>query len=199
MDILKEFLESSTIHGLTYISTSKSRAGKVFWALVVLGGFCSASYLINNSYVEWSTSPVAISIHTVPIEKLPFPKVTVCPPKGSNTALNPDLMVLKDKTIAGENREKLLRVATDHLIKGSHVFAKTAKVFMGQYTIRMFYEGLLSFDFQWKRKFAVENTAFEGTGWLRSNLNHVESKVWHQDMQNLYTIKFQDNFWASGQ
>ena len=99
MEILREFLESSTIHGLTYISTSKSRAGKVFWALVVIGGFCSASYLINNSYVEWSASPVATTIHTVPIEELPFPKVTVCPPKGSNTALNPDLRMLKEMGI----------------------------------------------------------------------------------------------------
>ena len=123
MEILREFLESSTIHGLTYISTSKSRAGKVFWALVVLGGFCCASYFINNSYVEWSASLVATTIHTFPIEDLPFPKVTVCPPKGSNTALNPDLMMLKDKGISRENREILLGLAKELLIREKTCFS----------------------------------------------------------------------------
>ena len=99
MDILWEFLESSSMHGLSYIASSKSRLGKCIWGLVVVFGFFTAGYLINSSYVDWSNQPVSTSILTEPIENLPFPKVTVCPPKGSNTALNHDLMKVKQSQI----------------------------------------------------------------------------------------------------
>ena len=37
---------------------------------------------------EWQESPVSTTITTHPITELEFPAVTVCPPRGSNTALN---------------------------------------------------------------------------------------------------------------
>ena len=43
MDTFKEFLESSTIHGLVYISTSR-RLLKLFWLCVVITGFTGAVY-----------------------------------------------------------------------------------------------------------------------------------------------------------
>ena len=67
MDSFKEFLESSTIHGLTYISSAPSKLSKLFWLLVVFVGFSLAFYLINSSYVDWQTSPIATSITTHPI------------------------------------------------------------------------------------------------------------------------------------
>ena len=36
MEGMREFLESTTIHGLVYISTSKSKLQKIFWVSVVL-------------------------------------------------------------------------------------------------------------------------------------------------------------------
>ena len=106
MDLLWEFLGSSTIHGLAHISDSKSRVGKVIWTFIVIIAFLSAGYLINSSYEDWNQSPVTTSISTPPINQLKFPMVTVCPAKGSNTALNYDLARLKNQ--GGNNRSNLL-------------------------------------------------------------------------------------------
>ena len=91
MDSLREFLETSTIHGLAHISSAPAKLSKVFWLFVVIFGFSFAFYLINDSYNDWQASPIATSISTHPISELDFPTVTVCPPEGPNTALNYDL------------------------------------------------------------------------------------------------------------
>ena len=80
MDALKEFLESSTIHGLAHISNAPSKMSRGFWLFVVLLGFSAAFYLINSSYVDWQASPIATSISTHPLSELNFPNVTICPP-----------------------------------------------------------------------------------------------------------------------
>ena len=102
MEIVKEFFESSTIHGLTYISTAKvtinsnilspylshqTTITKCSWAIVVCLGFIGAGILIHRSYDKWQESPIETTITTHPLDGLDFPTVTVCPPKGSNTAL----------------------------------------------------------------------------------------------------------------
>ena len=90
MDGIKEFLESSTIHGLTYISTTRNAFSKVFWIFVVVCGFISPFVLIDRSFEAWQKSLIATYIETFPISKVSFLRVTVCPPKGTNTALNYD-------------------------------------------------------------------------------------------------------------
>ncbi len=47
---LCEFLESSTIHGLVYISSSRTKVAKTLWALATLLGFVAAGYLIYDSF-----------------------------------------------------------------------------------------------------------------------------------------------------
>ena len=84
--VISEFLESSTIHGLVHISTAKSKTVKAIWVAIVVACFAYAIYMINNSYKEWQESPVSTTITTQPITELEFPTVTVCPPRGSNTA-----------------------------------------------------------------------------------------------------------------
>ena len=77
---LKDFLESSTIHGLVHISTAKSKTAKATWLAIVVAFFAYAIQIINNSYKEWQESPVSTTITTHPITELEFPTVTVCPP-----------------------------------------------------------------------------------------------------------------------
>ena len=43
-----EFLETSTIHGLSRIASSKMLL-RLFWSLIVLLGFTTAGYLITNA------------------------------------------------------------------------------------------------------------------------------------------------------
>ena len=83
---------------------------KCVWFTVVISGFVIAGLLIGKSYNEWQKSPFSTTITTHPIEKLDFPTVTVCPPRGSNTALNHDLMEADNESLT-ENDRKYLRNA----------------------------------------------------------------------------------------
>ena len=115
MEKVNTFLESSTIHGLVYISTAK-RLQKLFWILVVLSGFICAGVLINEAFQSWAESPVSTNIETLPIAKLKLPKISVCPPKNTFTDLNYDLMVVENRTIDNDTRKDLVNYAKSLLI-----------------------------------------------------------------------------------
>ena len=108
-----EFLESSTIHGLSHISQGESRLSRFLWLVIVATCFGTAIYMITNSYKEWQASPVSTTITTHPITELKFPAVTVCPPKGTNTALNYALRNVKTDSLTDIEREKLKRMAKE--------------------------------------------------------------------------------------
>ena len=108
MEGVTTFLESSTIHGLTYISTTRKYA-RLFWILVVITGFIGACLLIKESFESWSESPVKTTIETLPIAKIKLPKVTVCPPKNTFTDLNYDLMMTENITLTKEMRDEMFK------------------------------------------------------------------------------------------
>ena len=106
------FLESSTIHGLAYISTTRKWV-KLFWIVVVVSGFVGAGYIIKESFDSWAESPVKTTIETLPMDELKFPKVTVCPPKNTFTDLNYDLIMTENITLTEEMRDEMFRYAVD--------------------------------------------------------------------------------------
>ena len=106
MEALREFLTSSTIHGLAHLASAHTVAKKIFWATVVTISFGASVYLISSSYIEWTESPVSSTTTTRPIDELKFPEVTVCPPKGSNTVLNQALNQVNDEKMTPELRER---------------------------------------------------------------------------------------------
>ena len=118
MEGVRTFLESSTIHGLTYISTTRKYA-RLFWILVVIAGFLGATLLINKSFDTWLESPVKTTIETLPIAKIRFPKVTVCPPKNTYTDLNYDLMMTENMTLTEELRDEMFQYALEVLNEDS--------------------------------------------------------------------------------
>ena len=148
MDSLREFLETSTIHGLVYISSAPSKVSKAFWMLVVVFGFSTAFFLINSSYVDWQASPIATSISTHPISELDFPTVTVCPPKGSNTVLNYDLMRARNTTLDDTQRQTLLKLARQLLFDLPSVeFVEVAKALINQRNIEKMFEKKPTFSY----------------------------------------------------
>merc|ERR1719232_248298 len=116
MEGLRTFLESSTIHGLTYISTTRNYA-RLFWILVVITGFVGASWMIKKSYDSWSESPVKTTVETLPIAEIKLPKVTVCPPKNTFTDLNYDLMMIENMTLTEEMRDEMFKYAVEVIEK----------------------------------------------------------------------------------
>ena len=112
MDRVGTFLESSTIHGLAYISTTRSYS-RFFWTLIVIAGFSAAGFLMNESFESWSESPVKTTIDIFPISELTLPKLTVCPPKNTFTDLNYDLVMTENNTLTEEMRDELFKYALD--------------------------------------------------------------------------------------
>ena len=99
---------------------SQTKVGKAAWLIVVCLGFLTATLLIGKSYMDWMESPVATSISTHLIESLDFPKVTVCPPHGSSTALYHDLVKHKNHTLVESERQSLNKLAYATFMEDSH-------------------------------------------------------------------------------
>ena len=99
---------------------SQTKVGKCFWLLIVCLGFIGAGYLINRSYSDWQQAPISTTLSVKPISELDFPTVTVCPPKGSNTALNYDLMKADNDSLTDEDRDKLKEAVYTAIIEPSH-------------------------------------------------------------------------------
>ena len=106
MGSVNSFLESSTIHGVSYIA-SPNRAVKLFWILVVTSCFSLAFYLISESFKSWASNPITTTIEQVPIKEIKFPKVTVCPPKNTYSNLNYDLMMADQNKLDDTTRDHL--------------------------------------------------------------------------------------------
>ena len=101
-----EFLESSTIHGLSYIAANRGLV-RLFWICVVITGFTGAAVLIHQSFFSWAKSPISTTIETRPISELEFPNVTVCPPRNSFTNLNPDIVRSREISLSERQRQTL--------------------------------------------------------------------------------------------
>ena len=112
LEELNSFFTSSTIHGLSYIPSSR-RLLKLFWLSVVLAGFICSTSLIQKSFRGWEESPISTSVDILPITEITFPNVTVCPPKRTFTALNYDLALAENMTIRPEDRVKLVELVQE--------------------------------------------------------------------------------------
>ena len=141
MNPLREFLEASNLHGLVHISNAESKWGRVLWTISVFVSFACASILINESFKGWSVKPVSSVISTYPIKDLKFPNVTVCPPKGTNTALNYDLTKL-NKTFQPAQRE-MINNKTMSIFTGSdrNQYVKNLAQVVNSENLRNMYKG----------------------------------------------------------
>ena len=159
---IKEFLESSTIHGLVYISTNQ-RVTRLLWILVVFIGFSGSSYMISESFSAWATSPVSTTIETLPISDLDFPNVTVCPPRNSFTNLIPDLVKFKGVMFDGNITESLTKAMFE-----ANAFAKYAEFSdYNQEIFRNWYTGTSRIGLPYKegtfKNYNLETFATSGT------------------------------------
>jgi hypothetical protein len=93
---------------------------KAFWIFLVFVSFLAAGYLINDSFTSWSLSPTISSAKTYPLSQVQFPQVTVCPPEGSNTALNYDLNKAQDTILDDETRNELTLLAFELMHQHDH-------------------------------------------------------------------------------
>ena len=91
VESFQQFLETSSIAGLSFIAASR-RFSRLFWVVVVFTGFVGSVILIHSSFKSWEESPVTTIIETHPISEITFPTVIVCPPRNTFTNLNFDVL-----------------------------------------------------------------------------------------------------------
>ena len=112
MEEFRQFLDTSTIHGLSYLTSTK-KSLKFFWILIVIAGFSGAFTLILESFQNWNETPITTAIKTIPISKLTLPKIIVCPPKDNVLNLNYDIAQSENIILDGQKREELLNFSID--------------------------------------------------------------------------------------
>ena len=78
MNLVTDFLESSSIAGLSLIAGTRSFR-RVFWVAVVTAAFTTAFCIIDQSLSNWAENPVTTTVETIPTTVIRFPKVTACP------------------------------------------------------------------------------------------------------------------------
>ena len=82
IDTTKQYCSTSTIHGISYLSSDHiSTPGRILWAIVVLLAIISTTFQVIKLYNEWEDHPVVTTLDTIslPIEEIEFPAVTICP------------------------------------------------------------------------------------------------------------------------
>ena len=119
LEVFKEFLESSTIHGLSYIAANR-RLVRLLWVCVVIAGFTGATVMIQQSFSSWADSPISTTIETRPITEIDFPNVTVCPPRNSFTSLIPDLVRSRNINFDQEKRLELSNSVPDAVFDANY-------------------------------------------------------------------------------
>ena len=112
MEHIKIFLDTSTVHGLSWISNT-TRWSRLFWIVTVIAGFTGAILLIHASFYNWEKRPVSTTIETLPISEVTFPNVTLCPPRNSLLDLNYDIMLAVNITLDNKTRKYLLDCMKD--------------------------------------------------------------------------------------
>ena len=78
---VQEFSEWSTVHGISYIfASSLPIADRLLWALLVLISLALASYWSVASYNTWQEELTITTLKdaAMPVERIPFPAVTIC-------------------------------------------------------------------------------------------------------------------------
>ena len=67
---IRDFLESSTIHGLGHISTGKNVLIRCIWGMIVVACFSAGIYMIESAVESWVDNPVVTSVDTKAIEQV---------------------------------------------------------------------------------------------------------------------------------
>ena len=69
---VRGYLESTTIHGFSYLGASKSVVERVAWIFIIVTCFTLASILITRSIDDANKNPVLTTFETVSVKDVPF-------------------------------------------------------------------------------------------------------------------------------
>ena len=90
-DVLWDYCESSTAHGLGRIAASRSRARRLFWAVVVCIVFSITIIQVTMLFSQYFTFP-SEQISNVKHVSIEFPAVTICNVKAMSTSAKYEIL-----------------------------------------------------------------------------------------------------------
>ncbi|KAJ2952351.1 hypothetical protein O0L34_g4636 [Tuta absoluta] len=82
VELLHDYAQNSTLHGLRYIvERGLNLFDKIFWLLTFLLSIGMCFHLMSNVWIKWRTSPVIVTVNEkyIAVGDVPFPSITICP------------------------------------------------------------------------------------------------------------------------
>ncbi|KAI5638681.1 amiloride-sensitive sodium channel domain-containing protein [Phthorimaea operculella] len=123
VELLHDYAQNSTLHGLRYIvDRGLNLFDKIFWLLTFLLSIGMCFYLMSNVWIKWKTSPVIVSVNEkyVPVGDVPFPSITICPQlkcKASVFNFSKELVKMKEiEKLIRENNNSV-KISDEHRMK----------------------------------------------------------------------------------
>ena len=105
-----EYSEWSTVHGISYVfATSLPIADRLLWALLVLLSLALASYWSLATYNTWQEELTITTLKdaAMPIDRIPFPAVTICSSGPNMEAVKKALMIDFDAWMIEKGRTSI--------------------------------------------------------------------------------------------
>ena len=199
MERIKEFLESSSIHGLNHIVATR-KFSKLLWIVVVCLGFVLSVILISQSFRGWSDSPVSTTVSTHSISELDFPVITVCPPEASLTSLNQDLETVKHQSLSEHQKTQLIEYVSEAVFD-SDIERKYQYLvnYKENDTLNNWYQGYSEINFPWKpdldskKYFWLKTSAASGTFSTPYFREAFNSKTFDGQLSFAVTLRMPDH------
>ena len=157
-------MEASSLAGFSFIASSKSLGFRSAWIVAVILSVFFAIYQIHSTFKSWDQNPVSTDIEVLPISGVKLPGITVCPPKGSHTALNYDLIRTKNITLDNMDRQEMINIAVNHIIfKESELYKDFHETFVEEDRPRNWLEGISYISLPSPPNYDYVTTALSGS------------------------------------
>ncbi len=80
LEQIRRFYTESTIHGVQYLAPDRSLCTRILWLCLMVLAIILASLVVLSLLENWQQNPIVTTIETTnyPVQKIPFPAITVC-------------------------------------------------------------------------------------------------------------------------
>ena len=188
-------MEASSLAGLSFISSSKFLWSRSLWIIAVILSVFLALYQIDSTFKSWDKNPVYIDIQVLPISAVKLPGITVCPPKGSHTGLNYDLIRARNITLDYKDRQEMINYAVDQIIdKEAEVYKDYLERFLEKERPRNWLNGISHLALPGTSQYSFQTSALSGS----ISTPSFGKKFYRGDFLNdlIYKFWIEPEFWT---
>ena len=125
VEIAGEYAESTSIHGISYMSDRKHSPWRPAWAIVAVLALTFAAYQVAELYKDWQDEPVVTTLDTIvqPIQEIKFPAVTICP-QGSRQEIMDSVLYRQFKDYISQKKRPQSKLTNEEMMRQVEDFLK---------------------------------------------------------------------------